>query len=1215
MGQYDGAVLINTKIDTKSANVKLEELRIRMTKTADKIASLSSKMDSLKDARIPTKEYTSLQKDLDKATEKFEELNDAVKTFEKIGADKDFEPFKQARADAQDMLIQIEDIRGKMFELEETGKAFTLGSETEKFVKLSQQLQYAENEFSLLNQKHEILELKQKRNIDSYKRLGDIAKKALTSVGNMLKKINSLVDSFGKRIRSAFSNLGKSAAAANQGFSGISLSLKNILKYGFGIRSLYMLVNKLRSGLKEGFENLLTYSKSLENSINGIKATSLTLKNAFAAAFSPFVEIALPYVQKLLDYMVQLVNITGQFIAALTGQKKYTKAIRQTADAFKKAENAAKGYLGPLDEINKYQSEYSSKEDGSPGIMFEEVAIEGNILNVADKVKDILSNVKDVLSKLFNPLKEAWNREGKSVMDSWKYALEEVGKLIRDIGRDFLTVWQEDATIKIFRDILQIIGDIGTAIGNLARNFREAWNTNEVGLSILRNIRDIIGIIVQHIRNAADATAEWADKLDFYPLLDAVNGFLVSLKPVVDAVMGILEDFYTKVLLPLSKWTIEKGLPELLQVLIDFNNMVDWESLRANLAEFWEHLEPFAETVGEGLIIFIRRVSEALANFLNSQQFKDFLVMIENWMDSVSPEDVADALEKIAKGLITLKLALLGYNAIKGITAILTTIKTFLSFFGVGGAGTTTAKGLDETTTALGGLAGAISDVAIATTAAVAVVEPLKDKMIDLAEAEGAQAQTVADAKEKYDGWFGSLRLVGDEIKGLLLGMQGLPVTIASSVGAVDALNKAMEAVADGAIYTDAQMQKMQDTWGFTADDMEMLRQEMLDTNHELRSLADRFPELSDASAESLSQINRGFEYMKNGVTDTDDIIFRLNHSFGELTPTTQTFFDNMTNGRGALADYNYELQTGGQAIDDYAASLENTSGAIEQFSNDVVEAGTNIGEGLNAGMENVDTGSPAAGFFDKFVASIKSVFGIHSPASTMNPFGENILLGVIEGFKSKFAEFTALISQLFTQISYNFKSGLDSVKGKWSGAWDNMRDKVRSIIDGIKDIIQSALSWITDKISSITDKISSIKDKVSSISSIGSKVSGMFSDYSFDSGIKIPVSPVVAALSNVEIPAYATGQVIPRTMKQHLAILGDNTRETEVVSPLSTIKQALTEVATEMGGISGNGNLTLNVYLHDDMLYNDKKIFEATVRQGKIEQMSSGKNRLLLEN
>lgn len=327
--------------------------------------------------------------------------------------------------------------------------------------------------------------------------------------------------------------------------------------------------------------------------------------------------------------------------------------------------------------------------------MFEEVPVESGILEMAEKVKDILS-------KLFAPLKEAWNREGKFVMDSWKYALDEVWKLIKDIGRDFLTVWQQEKTIKIFEDILHIIGDIGLIVGHLARNFREAWNENETGLHILENIRDIIGVIVHNFRRAADETVKWADNLNFKPLLEAFERFTESLIPVADALSGILTDFYTQVLLPLGKWTLEKGLPELLDVFTAFNEKVDWDALRTRLSEFWDHLEPFAETVGEGLIIFIERVSDVLADFINSETFDNFLTRIEEWMDSVTPEDVADGLKMIAGALIGLKVAILGFSAISALAGIFGTIKTFLEIFAP--LGSVIAKAAGVITGGVGGI-------------------------------------------------------------------------------------------------------------------------------------------------------------------------------------------------------------------------------------------------------------------------------------------------------------------------------------------------------------------------------------------------------------------------------------------------------------------------------------------------------------------------------
>lgn len=54
MAQYDGSIRINTKIDSKEASSQLMTLENRIVKTADNISSLRSKMDSLKDAKIPT---------------------------------------------------------------------------------------------------------------------------------------------------------------------------------------------------------------------------------------------------------------------------------------------------------------------------------------------------------------------------------------------------------------------------------------------------------------------------------------------------------------------------------------------------------------------------------------------------------------------------------------------------------------------------------------------------------------------------------------------------------------------------------------------------------------------------------------------------------------------------------------------------------------------------------------------------------------------------------------------------------------------------------------------------------------------------------------------------------------------------------------------------------------------------------------------------------
>ena len=58
-----------------------------------------------------------------------------------------------------------------------------------------------------------------------------------------------------------------------------------------------------------------------------------------------------------------------------------------------------------------------------------------------------------------------------------------------------------------------------------------------------------------------------------------------------------------------------------------------------------------------------------------------------------------------------------------------------------------------------------------------------------------------------------------------------------------------------------------------------------------------------------------------------------------------------------------------------------------------------------------------------------------------------------------------------------------------------------------------------------------------------------------------------------VSIPRLAQGTVVPPN-KEFMAVLGDNTKEHEIVSPISTMKQAFMEAMIEMGGNFGGGNI-----------------------------------------
>lgn len=512
----------------------------------------------------------------------------------------------------------------------------------------------------------------------SLKRIGSFAQGIFKGMLATVKKFFSSTQSQAKKTGGVLGTM----ASRMKGLA-LSLLIFNWISKGF---------NAMVSGVKSGFDALAKQEASFAASIQSLKNALATLGNSIASAFAPIIQAAVPYLIELINWVNRAVNALGQLFAYLTGSTTWKKAT-EVQDAYKDALNGtagaakkAAGALAKFDDIDVLNKNTGGGGGGTTSGGFEEVPIDSEIKAFGDKIKDIMS-------KLFNPFKEAWEREGQFVMDSWKYALDEVKKLILDIGRDFLTVWNQEATIQMFADILHIIGDIGLTIGHLARNFREAWNENETGLHILENIRDIFAIIVGHVRNMADATVEWADKLDFGPLLTAFESFTGALEPVVDAISGILEDFYINVLLPLGNWVIEKGLPDLLKVLQEFLEKVDWESLRENFKDLWTHLEPFAETVGEGLILFIEKLCDLVAEFLNSETFSDFLDHLKGWMDNVTPEDVAEGIESLAKAFIGLKLALFALDGVIAGSKLITFLAGAKSLFGGAATEATMATG------------------------------------------------------------------------------------------------------------------------------------------------------------------------------------------------------------------------------------------------------------------------------------------------------------------------------------------------------------------------------------------------------------------------------------------------------------------------------------------------------------------------------------------
>lgn len=147
-----------------------------------------------------------------------------------------------------------------------------------------------------------------------------------------------------------------------------------------------------------------------------------------------------------------------------------------------------------------------------------------------------------------------------------------------------------------------------------------------------------------------------------------------------------------------------------------------------------------------------------------------------------------------------------------------------------------------------------------------------------------------------------------------------------------------------------------------------------------------------------------------------------------------------------------------------------------------------------------------------------------------------------------------------------------EALKDGVISAWETLKSRTKEIWDGIVGIIKGCVNGV---ISAIEGMVNSVIDAVNWVIRQINKISIDVPDTPFSDGFTIGFD--IPTLDEVSLPRLASGTVIPPRAGEFAAILGDNNRESEIVSPVSAIKQALLEAMQEAGGMSGTGqNITI---------------------------------------
>ncbi len=205
---------------------------------------------------------------------------------------------------------------------------------------------------------------------------------------------------------------------------------------------------------------------------------------------------------------------------------------------------------------------------------------------------------------------------------------------------------------------------------------------------------------------------------------------------------------------------------------------------------------------------------------------------------------------------------------------------------------------------------------------------------------------------------------------------------------------------------------------------------------------------------------------------------------------------------------------------------------------------------------------APVADFFSGVWERIKEVF------SNVGEFFSNVFNNAWSNTKKVFAP----VGEFFSGVWADIKKPFSKVGEYFSNMWDGIKTKTKRTWDEICGFFSKGgkiFEGFTDGVGDLFKKI--VNGLITGINTVISaplnKINGMLEDFREISILGAKPFSNLGTIPVPQIPKLATGTVVPANYGEFTAILGDNKREPEIVSPLSTMKQALKEALTENGG------------------------------------------------
>ena len=475
-----------TGLASEESAKALQKLNAEITGTETSVESLNTDLgqttqlqDEISNSNIKTTAYQILEDSLQRLDTQFEQVATAQQEIFARNQNATSSPaFLALESAAEKLGRQYDELLAKKKQLD---SGTTTAQPTEKVRTAPITGNYAktaseesEKALNALNKEISKTDAKEKGLVNTNSRLGssfknvsqsaDSAKTKTGGISSIFSRMGGVVSGLGKRLGGLAQNFTSTTNSANNARFSIGRMVGMSILYS----TVFGMISKVNSGIMTGINNLAQYSSATNASISSMMSALTQLQNSLATAFAPILSVVAPILTAFMNMLSKAITYIGMFIAALTGQKSFTrakavqedyaaslnktssgankaaKATKNNANATKKANKEIQTYLSGLDEIRQYQKEKDNDTPSSStpsaggggggggytgpsiGDMFEKVPIKSSIADIAKKIKDLIkkedweglgayiaSGINKGLQKIYDAIN--WNNVGPKI--------------------------------------------------------------------------------------------------------------------------------------------------------------------------------------------------------------------------------------------------------------------------------------------------------------------------------------------------------------------------------------------------------------------------------------------------------------------------------------------------------------------------------------------------------------------------------------------------------------------------------------------------------------------------------------------------------------------------------------------------------------------------------------------------------------------------------